>query len=332
MKVALLHNPRVNAPRGVMSDDAFEEDDEPETIHGIGGALRGLGMQVEPVVADSRLPWRLENGSFDFVFNIAEGRGRRCREAVPAAICELLGIPFTGSDALTLAVTLDKAMARRVVSPDVRVAPAILVERGICPEGPLDALRFPVIVKPNDEGSSKGIRESPSPLATSAAAVIEQCRWLFATYGCPVLVEEFLPGAEVTVGLAGNDRAVRMLGMMEVAPASPNGPFVYSVEVKRDWQRRVRYHVPPRLSAEMLSELEQSARVAYRLLGCRDVARMDFRLDAAGRPHFLECNPLPGLHPENSDLVLLSRASLSYEKLVQGVAVDAARRLGLSLP
>lgn len=332
VKVALLHNPRVNAPGNAMSDDAFEEDDEPETIHGIGGALRGLGMQVEPVIADSRLPWHLESGRFDFVFNIAEGRGRRCREAVPAAICELLGIPFTGSDALTLAVTLDKAMARRVVSPDVRVAPAILVEHGHCAEGQLDALRYPVIVKPNDEGSSKGIRESPTPLASGTAAAMEQCRWLFATYGCPALVEEFLPGTEVTVGLAGNDREVRMLGMMEVAPASPHGPFVYSVEVKRDWQRRVCYHVPPRLSAETLSELEKSARIAFRLLGCRDVARMDFRLDATGRPHFLECNPLPGLHPENSDLVLLSRASLPYEKLVQDIALDAARRLRLSLP
>ena len=332
VKVALLHNPRVNGHSGPAMDDAFEEDDEPETIDGIGAALRGLGMQVEPVVADSRLPWRIEDGRFDFVFNIAEGRGRRCREAVPAAICELLGVPFTGSDALTLAVTLDKAMARRVVSPEVPVAPAVLVERGMSADGRLDALRYPVIVKPNDEGSSKGIRESPSPLATSAAAAMEQCRWLFATYGCPALVEEFLPGAEVTMGLAGNDGDVRMLGMMEVAPALRNGPFVYSVEVKRDWQRRVRYHVPPRLPAGTLAELEQSARVAYRLLGCRDVARMDFRLDAASRPHFLECNPLPGLHPVNSDLVLLSRAALSYENLVQGVAVDAARRLGLSLP
>jgi D-alanine-D-alanine ligase len=73
-------------------------------------------MQAEPLVADARLPWQLEGGRFDLVFNIAEGRGRRCREAVPAAVCELLGVPFTGSDALTLAVTLDKAMARRVVS------------------------------------------------------------------------------------------------------------------------------------------------------------------------------------------------------------------------
>jgi len=332
MKVALLHNPRVNGHFGPVMDDTFEEDDDPETIHGIRMALGGLGMQVEAVVADPRLPWRLDDGRFDFVFNIAEGRGRRCREAVPAAICELLGVPFTGSDALTLAVTLDKAMARRVVSPDVRVAPAVLVERGMSAAGPLDALRYPVIVKPNDEGSSKGIRESPSPLANSPAAALEQCGWLFATYGCPSLVEEFLPGAEVTVGLAGNDGTVRLLGMMEVSPALPNGPFVYSVQVKRDWQRRVRYHVPPRLPAEILATLEQNARVAYRLLGCRDIARIDFRLDAEGRPHFLECNPLPGLHPINSDLVLLSRASLAYENLVQGIAVDAARRLGLSLP
>ncbi len=332
MKVALLHNLRVNGHDPAAMDDAFEEDDEPETIHRIAAALRGLGMRVEPVVADARLPWRLEDGSFDLVFNIAEGRGRRCREAVPAAICELLGVPFTGSDALTLAVTLDKAMARRVVSPEVAVAPAVLVERGRSADGRLEALRYPVIVKPNDEGSSKGIRESPSPLATSAAAALEQCRWLFATYGCPVLVEEFLPGAEVTVGLAGNDADVRVLGMMEVAPAVPNGAFIYSVEVKRDWQRRVRYHIPPRLAAETLAQLGRSALVAFRLLGCRDVARIDFRLDAAGTPHFLECNPVPGLHPANSDLVLLSRAAVPYENLVQGVAVDAARRLGLSLP
>ena len=332
MKVALLHNPRVNGHHAAVIDDAFEEDDEAETIDGIATALDGLGLRVEPVTADPRLPWRLEKGGFDFVFNIAEGRGRRCREAVPAAICELLGLPFTGSDALTLAVTLDKAMARRVVSPEVLVAPAVLVEQGSSMQGSLAALRYPVIVKPNDEGSSKGIRESPSPLARTAAEALEKCQWLFATYGCPALVEEFLPGAEVTVGLAGNDREVRLLGMMEVTPALQTGPFVYSVQMKRDWRRRVRYHIPPRLSSGVLAELEKSARVAYRLLGCRDVARMDFRLDAKGTPHFLECNPLPGLHPANSDLVLLSRAELPYEKLVQGIATEAARRLALSLP
>ena len=332
MKVALLHNPRLNGHHQGGMDDAFEEHDHPETIDAIANALRGLGMRVEPVIADERLPARLQEGGFDLVFNIAEGRGRRCREAVPAAICELLAIPFTGSDALTLAVTLDKAMARRVVSPDLRVAPAVLVPNGVIANQQLETLRYPVIVKPNDEGSSKGIRESPSPLAGNASAAREQCRWLFANYGCPVLIEEFLPGAEVTVGLAGNDDDVRLLGMMEIAPFTENGPFIYSVEVKRDWQRRVRYHVPPRLPANTLATIERDARAAFRLLGCRDLARIDFRLDAEGTPHFIECNPLPGLHPSDSDLVLLSRAALPYPDLVRAVARDAAQRLGLAFP
>jgi D-alanine-D-alanine ligase len=335
MRIALLHNPRPDeaATQGCLgADDAFEEDDAPETIASIMAALGQAGWTVGPVVADRRLPWRLEEGRFDFAFNIAEGRGRRCREAVPAAVCELLGLPFTGSDALTLAVTLDKATARRIVGSEVPVAPAVLIENGHLVDGNLDALRFPVIVKPNDEGSSKGIRESPCPLASDSAAALRQSRWLFATYGCPVLVEEFLPGTEVTIGLAGNADAVRLLGMMAVEPAVPNGPFVYSVDVKRDWPRRVRYSVPPRLPAQTLANLEAAARSAWRLLGCRDLARIDFRLDAAGRPHFLECNPLPGLHPVDSDIVLLTQTNLPYEDLVQGVVRDAARRLAFPLP
>jgi D-alanine-D-alanine ligase len=207
----------------------------------------------------------------------------------------------------------------------------VVIDGGTSVNGELAQLRYPVIVKPNDEGSSKGIRESPSSLAANPIIALEKCRWLHATYRCPALVEEFLPGTEVTVGVAGNAEGVRVLGMMEIAPAQSNGPFVYSVEVKRDWRRRARYHMPPRAPVETLSDLERGARIAYRLLGCRDLARIDFRLDAAGRPHFLECNPLPGLHPTNSDLVLLSRTALPYEKLVQGVLIDAAQRVGLPL-
>ncbi|MGH9900494.1 MAG: D-alanine--D-alanine ligase family protein [Pyrinomonadaceae bacterium] len=328
MKIALLYNARPAHGVTGETDDAFEEYDSEETIAHIAGALRGLGARVEPVLADRRLPWRLDAGRYDFVFNIAEGQGRRCREAVPAAVCELLGVPFTGSDALTLAVTLDKWVARRVVSPDVPVARGVLVEGGRG-EGELASLQYPVLVKPNDEGSSKGIRENP--LAADPAAAAERCRWLRAHYRCPVLVEEFLPGAEITVGVVGNDADARVLGMMEIAPASGERPFVYSLEFKRDWRRLVRYHVPPRLDEATLAALERLALAAYRLLGCRDIARMDFRLDAAGRPHFIECNPLPGLNRESGDIVILSRAVLPYENLVRGILLDAARRTGVRL-
>jgi D-alanine-D-alanine ligase len=328
MRVAILHNLRPQEIPAGVPNDAFEEYDAAETVTAIAGALHGLGVDTEAIIADRSMARRLEEGRFDFVFNIAEGSGRRCREAVPAAVCELLGIPFTGSDALTLAVTLDKAMARRVVSPDVPVAKGVLVEHG-CDEQELESLRYPVLVKPNDEGSSKGIRDNP--IASSADEAMDRCRWLRDRYDCPALVEEFLGGAEVTVGITGNVPDARLLGAMEIAPANEDARFVYSLETKRNWRQTVRYYNPPRIAAEALAEVRRLALAAYRLLSCRDLARMDFRLDNAGRPHFLECNALPGLNPESSDIVILSRDVLSYDRLVQGILLDAARRQGVCI-
>jgi D-alanine-D-alanine ligase len=325
VKVALLYNARAAALPG-FPDDAFEEYDSDATVSSIASALRALDADVHPVEADSRLPWRLTEGRFEFVFNMAEGQGRRCREAVPAAVCELLGLPFTGSDALTLGITLDKFVAKRVVSPDVPVARGVLVESEADEAGIRD-LSYPVIVKPNDEGSSKGIRENP--IATDAPAAVHRCRWLRERYGCPVLVEEFLTGPEVTVGVTGNKPNARILGMMEIAPASGEGNFVYSLEAKRDYLNQVRYFIPPRLNAGTVEELSRFALTAYNLLGCRDIARVDFRLDAAGVPHFMECNPLPGLNPVTGDIVVLSRDALPYERLVQGILQDAMARTGM---
>lgn len=332
MKVALLFNQKPAQPEADLPDDTFEEYDDPSTVCHIAAALRRLGVTVEPVPADRRLPSRLEEGGFDFAFNIAEGpitladRARRCREALPAAVCELLGLPFTGSDALTLALTLDKALARRAVSPEVPVAPGVLLE-----DEPWDfsGLRFPVIVKPNDEGSSKGIHFDS--LAIDSGSATEVARRLRESYRCPLLVEEFLPGAEVTVALAGSPPDVRLLGMMEIAPAHDDGPFVYSLEAKRDFRRRVAYYTPPRLDAPLLAAIERYAREAYRLLGCRDIARMDFRLDAAGQPCFMECNPLPGLNPETGDIVILTAGAVPYDRLVQGILLDAFQRTGVGV-
>jgi D-alanine-D-alanine ligase len=137
---------------------------------------------------------------------------------------------------------------------------------------------------------------------------------------------------EVTVAVVGNGSRARVLGMMEIAPVSTALPFVYSLEVKRDWRRQVRYHVPPRLPEPIRTALECRALTANRLLGCHDVARLDFRMDETGEPRFLECNPLPGLNPESSDIVILSRHLLPYEKVVQGILLDAALRYGVPIP
>lgn len=334
MRIALVSNERPARVPANVPDDAFEEYDTPETLTAIAEALEVLGAEVERVAADRRLPWRLDEGRFDFVFNVAEGTGRRCREAVPAAVYELLGIPFTGPDALTLGLTLDKAMAKRAVSPDVPVAAGVLWSAPEDGAG-LAALTYPVLAKPNDEGSSKGIRSGAVTRDPNEAA--EACRRIFARYGCPVLAEEFLPGAEITVGVVGNGPEARVLGMMEIAPSGtgPEGehaPFVYSLEVKRDYLRRVTYHLPPRVSPAIRERIAGLALAAYRLLGCRDAARVDFRLDADKEPRFLECNALPGLDPANSDLVILSRSVIGYGDLVRGILADAAKRSSVGLP
>ena len=160
-------------------------------------------------------------------------------------------------------------------------------------------------------------------MVADGAAALERSHWLRARYGCPVLVEQYLPGAEITVGITGNGPGADVLGMMEIASAANETPFVYSVDVKRDWRRRVRYHVPPRIPPTTRATLRRLALTAYRLLGCRDFARIDFRLDAAGAPTSSKCNPLPGLDPDNSDLVILCAPTRTYDALVQGVLLDA---------
>jgi len=144
------------------------------------------------------------------------------------------------------------------------------------------------------------------------------------------MVEAFVPGAEVTVGVLGNDPP-RIVGMMEIVPktVSPE-EFVYSLEVKRDWENRVAYRVPPALPGALLSEIERCALGIYRALGCRDFSRIDFRLDASGTPHFIECNPLPGLSPGYGDLpILADRMGIPYPSLVGEILSHALRRHGM---
>jgi D-alanine-D-alanine ligase len=191
-----------------------------------------------------------------------------------------------------------------------------------------DCVRWPVIAKPAWEGSSKGIRrhclierDDPDPKAILDA--------LWNDYRQPILVEEFIAGEEVTVGVVGPTRAPRILGVMRVVPRVPCDRFVYSLEVKRDFRRLVDYDCPARLPAGTLANIERLAGRIYEYLGCRDVARIDFRV-RDGYPYFLEANPLPGLNPESSDLVILANlVGVSHEQLI-GMILDAAReRLGV---
>jgi D-alanine-D-alanine ligase len=331
MKIGISYDLKSDPAQEVgLPDDFFEEFDSPVTIEAIASVLRNLGHEVVKLGDGRKLLERLLADPPDFVFNMAEGQGiGRSREARVPAVLEMLGIPYTGSDPLTLAVTLDKDCAKRLVaSAGVKVPQGVVVESSLqianC-KLQIANLPFPVIVKPAWEGSSKGIRatslvEKRDSLRRALAALHQDHRQ-------PVLVEEYIQGDELTVGIIGN-APPEILGMMRVLPRETTDRFVYSLEVKRDYLRQVRYESPPQLPAADIRAIEQAALTAYRVLGCRDAARVDFRF-RDGIPYFLEVNPLPGLNPESSDLVIVAKlCGWSYDRLISTIFQAARDRQG----
>jgi D-alanine-D-alanine ligase len=329
-RLALVCNVRPPTGGDDGPDDEFEEFDSPATVEALVQLLSSEGYAVTIVEADRLLARRLGAGHFDLVFNMAEGRGGRCREALVPALCELLGIAYTGSDPLTLAATLDKEVAKRLVCAEVRTPKWRLVRAMTDLDG-FD-LRFPVFAKPNDEGSSKGIRDTSR--CEHEAGLRALCAHLLDTYGRPVLVEEFVRGHEVTVGVIGNAQP-EVIGLLHVLPTGtqPVEDFVYSLEVKRDFAQRVRYAIPPELPEAWCQRAAEAALKAFRLLDCRDVARIDFRITAEGEPYFIEANPLPGLSPTTGDLVLTARAmGWTWERLITRIVREAEFRQGVLRP
>jgi D-alanine-D-alanine ligase len=313
-------------------DDVDEEFDSPETIEAIAEAIASLGHEVELLgYGEPMLRRLLEGPPLDLVWNFAEGHGSaRSREARVPAVLEMLDVPYTGSDPLTLAVTLDKDCAKRLVAAASVATPQWAVYEGdwSAVRSQMGALPLPVFVKPCYEGSSKGILASSliDDLATLEGSLAE----LHDAYRQPILVEEFIEGDELTVGIVGN-RSPDVLGIMRVLPRDPsNTPFVYSLDMKRDWQRRVRYECPAKLKPADTEAVRAAALACWRALGCRDVTRIDFRL-REGVPYFLETNPLPGLSPLSGDLVILSRqVGIEYHDLIARILQATCERLSLA--
>ncbi len=325
LKVGITYNLKKDFTRQENQPiDLLEEFDSEETVDAIRRVLESEGHEVIKLGGDVGLIDRLRQASVDIVFNIAEGLQGRNREAHIPALLEFLNIPYTGSDPLTLSLTLDKAMAKRIVmSQEVPTPRFKKVERM---EDLYNLnLRYPLFIKPCYEGSSKGVRLDSKIL--DSRALTEKAGGLLETYSSPLLVEEFVRGPEFTVGILGNEPA-RVLGVMQIEIiGSPPEESIYSLEIKREWEKKVRYHCPPSIDPSLLKKIEEVALRSYRALECRDVSRVDIRVGEDQKPYFLEINPLPGLSPVYGDLVIMARSmGWDYGELVKTILHNALKR------
>ena len=350
MKIALLANLKQNAPNWPgMSPDQWDDLDSWETIQSITLALEKAGHRVTFLEGDASLYNNLQAVKPDMCFNICEGHFGDSREAQIPAILELLRIPYTGSRVLTLALALDKPMTKRVLAYHDLPTPAFQTfERENEPLGP--ALEFPLFVKPSCEGTGMGV--SSESVVRDEAQLRRQLKRMFERYNQPILVERFIEGREITIGMVGNltepvawrvpededapriQRGLHFFPPLEVDmgayPVEEGG--IYTNRIKVELAHNFYYLCPAPLSPDQIEELNWLAAATFRVMGCLDVARVDFRLDAnnGNKPYILEINPLPGLNPHYSDLCIEAKAGgWSYEQLINSIVEETAERYQL---
>ena len=316
--------------------DFYAEHDDIETIEAIREAL-SRRHEVIPIEADHHAFTTLQVERPDIVFNVAEGLTGVAREALIPAMLEFLGIPYTGSDPLTLALCLDKARCKEVLMYHRLPTPRFTVMTNSNGGGAARFLRYPVMVKPSLEGSSKGIRNDS--LVYGQKELLTKVRSLVKDYQQPAIVEEFLEGREFTVALLGNGRETKILPIVELNfdELPPMANRIYSYEAKWIWDTVEKplaiFQCPAQLDEELERSIKKVAFKAYHVMRCRDWCRIDIRLDTSGTPHVLELNPLPGILPRpenNSCFPKAARAAgLSYDDLVLEVLHAACSRYGI---
>lgn len=320
-----------NLKKGIVSDaeDIEAEYDSFDTILAIKDAFAAAGVKAELLEANADLIEKLKSTHVDIVFNIAEGTSGRGREAQIPAIMNFLGIPFSGSDETTLCLALDKAVTKRYLSTYNITTPAYQLIK--TPNFKLDqALKFPLIIKPDSEGSSKGI--SDLAIVDNEQQLYSLIERNFKLYGQPMLAEEYIKGREFTVGILGNGSDMRVFDPMEIIYLKEDRESrIYSYNVKKNYKKYIEYSCPPLLDAVTTQKMKDIAAKIYMALDCRDFSRIDFRLSEDGTIYFIEINPLPGLAPGYSDYPMLAEfCGMDYQTLVVNVLNSALKRYGMN--
>ena len=318
------------------------EFDAPETITAIHKAIEDNGYECIDIEADENAFEKLKKlkKSIDLVFNIAEGMRGEIREAQIPAILEMLGLPYTHSGALAQAVTLDKALTKKIWQyhglPTPKFALIDLKEKPY-----VENLRFPVLVKPNSEGSSKGVFNDN--LIGDQKKLPSKIREIQRTYGNGVIVEEFLPGREFTVTVMGNSgigKGIYILPIVEqnydIFPkslkkfASYDAKWLFEDSLPNPHDA---YICPAKLTLSLEKLIEKLCLAAFETTNCRDIARIDLRLDAKGKPHLLEINSMPGMIADPNIVtyfpIAARAAGWDFNRMIGQIITHARERLGI---
>jgi len=352
LRVAVLANLKKNAPHWEgMPEDQWDDLDSESTIMALVNAIRTGGYQAEFFEGDLSLVSKLAGYKPDICFNICESHFGDAREAQVPALLEMLRIPYTGSKVLALALALDKPMTKRVLTYHDLPTPDFQSFERV--DEPLDPkMKFPLFVKPSREGTGMGV--SKKSIVHNEPELRDQVSALFDKYKQTVLVESYIEGREVTVGMVGNligpvsrrlpenldapriQAGLRFFPALEVdLQPYEETDTVYSNRLKVELAADLTYLCPAPLDDEMVDELNWLAAAAFRVTGGLDVSRVDFRLDKHdnNKPYILEINPLPGLSPGISDIVIEAAADgMEHTELVLEILHTAMRRYGMMIP
>ncbi|MCX7877627.1 MAG: ATP-grasp domain-containing protein [Ignavibacteria bacterium] len=316
--------------------DVYAEWDDEETVSAVENAISLAGHHVIRIEADEDAFGMLREHRPDIVFNMAEGSGGASRESYIPAILEMLNIPYTASDPITIGNCHDKSRCKEILSYYGIPTPSFFISDSSV--NGCNKLKFPVFVKPLHEGSSKGIYNSS--LVHSREELNAEITRIRENYSQPSIIEEYLDGREFTVALLGNGDNVKVLPIIEINLDSlpQDFPKIYSYEVKWFFDTRENkldiFRCPADISENLRSQIEEICIKSYKALRIRDWARMDVRCDRRGKPYIIEINPLPGILPDPDDNSCFPKAAreagMDYNTLIQTVLNLAIQRYGLN--
>jgi D-alanine-D-alanine ligase len=323
MIIGLTYDLRDEYLKMGFSEDETAEFDREDTISSIETTLAELGYRTDRIGHIKNLVSRLSHGDrWDLVFNIAEGLYGSGREAQVPALLDAYRIPYVFSGPLVLALTLDKALTKIIVKDAGVATPehAVVYEKADIRKVNLP---YPLFVKPLAEGTGKGI--DPYSVIDGPVLLEKRCMELLDRYHQPVLVETYLSGREFTAGIVGTGKEAKCIGVIEIILKDNAEKGVYSYVNKEECEERIIYSLTDQAAVDACSSL---ALHAWKCLRAEDGGRVDIRFDHLGKPHFLEINPLAGMHPEHSDLPILAGLyGIHYRELMRMIMDSAVKKV-----